>query len=82
LALAYAGVNETRSFEAWKTANALAPDDASIARLLCAAALAEGRPNDGLLVMDRLAQYEVKTGGLDQDRGLTALSAAANGNSR
>ena len=70
LALAYAGVEENRSFNAWKTANALAPDDASIARLLCAASLSEGRPNDGLLVMDRLAQYELRTGGLDQDKVL------------
>jgi SAM-dependent methyltransferase len=82
LALAYSGVHQNRSLNAWKTANALAPDDVSIARHLCAAALVDGRPNDGLLVMDRLAQYEVKVGGLDQDGGLPTVFAAATGISR
>jgi tetratricopeptide (TPR) repeat protein len=82
LALAYAGVYENRSLAAWQTANALAPDDASIARHLCAAALIDGRPNDALLVMDRLAQYEVKVGGLDQDGGLPAMPTATMGTSR
>ncbi len=82
LASAYAGVQENRSLRAWKTANALAPDDASIARHLCAVALVSGRPNDGLFLMDRLAQYDVKVGGLDQEGGLPALSGAGIGVSR
>ena len=77
MALAYAGVHANRSISAWKTANALAPDDSSIARLLCASALAEGRHNDGLLVMDRLGQYHERSSELDEHVGLAALAAAA-----
>ncbi len=76
-ALAYAGVDESRSLGAWKIANALAPDDASIARLLCATALTEGRHDEGLGILERLGQYQQNASELDDHVGLRALTAAA-----
>ncbi len=76
-ALAYAGVEDKSSLEAWRVANALAPFEASIARLLCATALSEGQHEDGLAILERLGQYQQNFTELDEHVGLRALTAAA-----
>ena len=65
IALAYVNANQRRSFSALETANALAPDNPLIARLLCATALAAGWHNDALTIMDRLGQYQGEISDLD-----------------
>jgi tetratricopeptide (TPR) repeat protein len=76
-ALAHASGDPDRSFCAWETANALVPDDPAIVRLLCAAALAEGRYDEALLVIERLSQYGEKISQLDKHVGLAYLAATA-----
>jgi len=75
-ALAYAEPDPHRSLVAWKTANALAPDEATIARFLCAVALAEGRHEEGLQLLERAGQYQTDTSPLNEHVGLLALTGA------
>jgi len=66
-----------RSLDAWKIANALAPDEITIAHLLCAVALAQGRHEEALAVIEHLGQYQKCTSQLNEHVGLLSLTTAA-----
>jgi len=76
-ALAHLEADPRRSLEAWKVANALAPDETCIARFLCSVALAQGRHEEGLVILERAGQYQEHVSPLNEHVGLLALTNAA-----
>jgi len=76
-ALAQMEADSRHALQAWRIANALAPDEELIARLLCATALIQGRHDEGLTVIERLGQYVKQPSRLNEHAGLLALTTAA-----